>query len=264
MSGAMMSAHAAGPRKRPEMWWTFVPAGGHSTAMNTRSTRRQMLLRTARTAAATALATRLAPLLAAPGQRGFKIGACEWSLQKSGPEVMTVAKAIGLDGVQVDLGNPGNHMWLRRPEIQQAYLAAARATGVAIGGLGLAAEADNQKLGDLATAGLTGMPGIELVERQSLAAVLQELNLNWSGFVRAKDAVRAGKLLKADWFVFGTRTELNHTHAIVVRVVKRRKIHSAAFVICAGSEYLPWSWISRSVLTASWWSYTTAFWNAAH
>ena len=133
-----MSADAAGNRKLPEMWWTFSSAGVHCTAMNTRSTRRQMLLRTARTAAATTLAARLAPLLAAPGQRGFKIGACEWSLQKSGPEVMTVAKAIGLDGVQVDLGNPGNHIWLRRPEIQQAYLAAARATGVAIGGLALA------------------------------------------------------------------------------------------------------------------------------
>jgi sugar phosphate isomerase/epimerase len=99
--------------------------------------RRHWLAATLRSTAALAAAPALNSLLAAPADRGFKIGACEWSLQKQGPDVMKVAKAIGLDGVQVNLGNVGNRMWLRRPEIQQAYLDAARAEGVEIGGLAL-------------------------------------------------------------------------------------------------------------------------------
>jgi sugar phosphate isomerase/epimerase len=100
-------------------------------------TRRDWLKTTTRTAAALAVGPALTPLLAAPGDRGFKIGACEWSLQKQGPEVMKVARAIGLDGVQVNMGGVGNKMWLRQPDIQRAYLEAARTEGVAIGGLAL-------------------------------------------------------------------------------------------------------------------------------
>lgn len=96
-----------------------------------------MLARAAQGAAVMACSSSLAPLLAAPADRGFKIGACEWSLQKEGPEVFAVAKQIGLDGVQVNLGNAGNKMWLRRPEVQKAYLDAAKQNGVAVGGLAL-------------------------------------------------------------------------------------------------------------------------------
>ena len=96
-----------------------------------------MLANSLRAAAGIAGASALAPLLAAPADRGFKIGACEWSLQKEGPEVMAVAKRIGLDGVQVNMGNAGNKMWLRRPEVQEAYRVAARQQGVEIGGLAL-------------------------------------------------------------------------------------------------------------------------------
>src|ERR1035438_10356791 len=49
---------------------------------------------------------------------------------------------------------------------------------LAIGGLGLADNDQNQQLGDLVTAELTGAPGFNLVERQSLAAILRELNLS--------------------------------------------------------------------------------------
>ena len=93
---------------------------------------------------------------------------------------------------------------------------------LAIGGLGLADNDKNQQLGDLVTVELTGAPGFNLVERQSLSAILRELNLNWSGFVRAKDAVRAGKLLKADWFLLGTEAKINGTNSIVARVVDAR------------------------------------------
>jgi sugar phosphate isomerase/epimerase len=102
-----------------------------------KTTRRQMLTRTAHAAAALALSAKLAPLLAAPEKRRFKIGACEWSLRKSDPSCMEVAKQIGLDGVQVNLGSAANHMWLRQPEVQKRYLDAARQHGVEIGGLAL-------------------------------------------------------------------------------------------------------------------------------
>lgn len=88
---------------------------------------------------AAVLLSRAHPLLAGAGSRGFKIGACDWSLGRRDPTCFDLAKDIGLDGVQVDLGSLENEMHLRRPEIQQSYLAAARKTGVAIGGLALGA-----------------------------------------------------------------------------------------------------------------------------
>ena len=90
---------------------------------------------------------------------------------------------------------------------------------LAIGGLGLKDSDQNQRLGDLVTAELNGAAGFDLVERQALGAILKELDLSWSGFVRAKDAVRAGNLLKADWFLLGTEANFNGTNALVVRVV---------------------------------------------
>ena len=96
-----------------------------------------MLSRTAQAAAALALSSELAPLFAAPEKRRFKIGACEWSLGKSDPSCMEVAKKIGLDGVQVNMGSAANKMWLRQPEVQKRYLDAAKQHGVQIGGLAL-------------------------------------------------------------------------------------------------------------------------------
>ena len=93
---------------------------------------------------------------------------------------------------------------------------------LAIGSLGLADDEQNRGLSDLVLAELSGAPGLNLVERQSLDAVLRELSLNLSGLVRAKDAVRAGKLLKADWFLLGTQAKINGTNSIVVRVVDAR------------------------------------------
>jgi tetratricopeptide (TPR) repeat protein len=90
---------------------------------------------------------------------------------------------------------------------------------LAVGGLGLTNNDQNQQLGDLVTVQLTGTPGFELVERQKLAAILQELNLSLNRFVRAKDAVRAGKLLRADWFLLGTAAKIDGTNSLVVRVV---------------------------------------------
>jgi len=93
---------------------------------------------------------------------------------------------------------------------------------LAVGGLGPADESENRALGDLVTVKLTGEHGFELVERQFVSGILRELNLSWSGFVRAGDAVRAGKLLKADWFLLGTEAKINGTNCIVARVVDTR------------------------------------------
>lgn len=66
---------------------------------------------------------------------------------------------------------------------------------LAIGGLGLGNDEKNRNVADLTLANLGGAARLDLVERQSLEAVLRELNLNASGLVRAKDAVKVGKLV---------------------------------------------------------------------
>ena len=101
-------------------------------------TRRAMLRHTAEAAAFSLGCSAFAPLLAAPASRGFKIGACDWSLDKRGdPAALDVAKQIGLDGVQIDFGTAGNNLRLRTPEHQQAYRAAMQRTGLAVSSLAL-------------------------------------------------------------------------------------------------------------------------------
>ena len=104
-----------------------------------RISRRTMMQRSSMTLGAAAFGATLghaAPAPAAP--RGFKIGACDWSLEKgSDLGAFAVAKELGLDGVQVSLGSVDNEMHLRRPEIQEAYLAEAERQGVAIASLAI-------------------------------------------------------------------------------------------------------------------------------
>lgn len=103
-----------------------------------KTTRRTMLSRSAGAAAFAAVASNLRPLLAAAESRRFLIGACDWSLGKhSDPAAFDLAKQIGLDGVQVSMGNVSNDMQLRKPEMQRTYLAAAKRTGLKIGSLAL-------------------------------------------------------------------------------------------------------------------------------
>ncbi|MCX7827008.1 MAG: 1-deoxy-D-xylulose-5-phosphate synthase [Verrucomicrobiae bacterium] len=101
-------------------------------------TRRQMINRAAGTAAALALNPALAPLLAAPEKRRFKIGACDWSVGNRGtPEALSIAKEIGLDGVQVSLGTLKNDMHLRQAAVQKEYKETAKRTGVEIASLAI-------------------------------------------------------------------------------------------------------------------------------
>ncbi len=104
----------------------------------TRYTRRDMLCRTAGAAAFAAGCSAFVPLLAAPASRRFKIGACDWSLDKRGdPAALEVARQIGLDGVQIDFGTAANQMRLRTPEHQEAYRTAMRRTGLVVSSMAL-------------------------------------------------------------------------------------------------------------------------------
>ncbi|MGV3559266.1 sugar phosphate isomerase/epimerase family protein [Larkinella arboricola] len=68
----------------------------------------------------------------------FRVGACDWSIgQSSKIEAFDVAKTIGLDGIQVNMGSEKNDMHLRRKDLQKAWREAAKRTGVQIGGLAL-------------------------------------------------------------------------------------------------------------------------------
>ena len=100
--------------------------------------RREMLLQSVLAAGGLALAGTCPPLFAASEKRRFRIGACDWSIGKhSDPAAFAVAKQIGLDGVQVSLGTQANDMHLRRPEVQQQYKDAAKASGLEIASLAI-------------------------------------------------------------------------------------------------------------------------------
>ena len=72
--------------------------------------------------------------------KGFKIGACDWSLGKGcDVEAMRVAKELNLDGVQVSLGSYENNMHLRKSEVQQAYFDACKKYDVEVGSIAIGA-----------------------------------------------------------------------------------------------------------------------------
>src|SRR5262245_25045035 len=71
--------------------------------------------------------------------KNVRIGACDWSLRKSSdPASFEVAKSIGLQGVQVNLGSESNNMHLREYAVQQSFKEASKKAGVAIASLAIA------------------------------------------------------------------------------------------------------------------------------
>jgi L-ribulose-5-phosphate 3-epimerase len=69
----------------------------------------------------------------------IKIGACDWSIGKSSDiGAFEVAKEIGIDGIQVNLGTDANNMHMREKERQQTYLDESAKTGVRIASLAIA------------------------------------------------------------------------------------------------------------------------------
>jgi L-ribulose-5-phosphate 3-epimerase len=69
---------------------------------------------------------------------GFKIGACDWTLGKrTDPSALDFAKALGLDGIMVDLGSWRDDVPLRKPELQKAYLEKSKQIGLPVASLAL-------------------------------------------------------------------------------------------------------------------------------
>ena len=101
---------------------------------NTTITRRHAL----RGAAAALACGSLRPLLAADPPRLFQIGACDWSLGRGGqPSALELASQIGLDGVQVSFGKPGDPFDLRRQANRAEYAKMAATHGVQIASLAM-------------------------------------------------------------------------------------------------------------------------------
>lgn len=90
-----------------------------------------------KSAAAWVLATGLQPPTHVVAPR-LKIGACDWSIGKSSDyTAFTLAKTIGLQGVQVNLGSEKNNLHLRQKAVQEKYRTESRRTGVAITSLAI-------------------------------------------------------------------------------------------------------------------------------
>ena len=71
-------------------------------------------------------------------KRKFYIGACDWSIGKdSDVAAFDLAKQIGLDGIQVNMGSLKNNLHLRDKAVQQSYLEASKRTGVKIASLAI-------------------------------------------------------------------------------------------------------------------------------
>lgn len=102
-----------------------------------RLSRRDVLARLAGLTAGIALA-RDARAAAEEPRRLFKIGACDWSLGRTGDlRSLEVAREAGLDGVQVSFGRPGAHKDLRSAEVRSEYRKAAKAAGQEIASLAM-------------------------------------------------------------------------------------------------------------------------------
>jgi len=76
---------------------------------------------------------------APPAGKKIRISACDWSIGKSSdPEAFEVAKRIGLEGIQVNMGSLTNNLHLREKSRQQLYLEKSKETGIMISSLALA------------------------------------------------------------------------------------------------------------------------------
>ncbi len=109
---------------------------------HSRITRRQMMVGAAQAAAGLALASSCSPSAgrksAKVGPAGFKIGVCDWTIKKrSDPASLEMAKRIGLDGVQVDIGRGQDDLPLFDPALQQKFIDARQTHQIEIASLAL-------------------------------------------------------------------------------------------------------------------------------
>jgi TolB-like protein len=70
------------------------------------------------------------------------------------------------------------------------------------------------------TDGLSGAPGIRVVERHRLKAVMDEIGLGMSGAVDEKTAIRVGKLLGANHLLLGSFMKFKGQVRVNARVVR--------------------------------------------
>ena len=76
--------------------------------------------------------------LASLKHKKYNIGACDWSLgQNSKLAAFDVAKSIGLDGIQVNLGTRQDGMHLRNKNTQIKFRDKAKETGIAISSMAI-------------------------------------------------------------------------------------------------------------------------------
>lgn len=106
--------------------------------------RREMLARMGQAA----LALPLSGLLwnadaASPTTPGFKIGVCDWTLDKrADPSVFEMAKKMGFDGVQVDMGAADADLPMRKPEVRTQIKEMSQKHGIPIASLATGALND--------------------------------------------------------------------------------------------------------------------------
>ena len=71
-------------------------------------------------------------------KKHFKIGACDWSLGKSSDTgAFEIAKQIGLNGIQVNMGSEKDNLHLREKNVQQQYLELSEQTGIKISSIAI-------------------------------------------------------------------------------------------------------------------------------
>lgn len=90
---------------------------------------------------------------------------------------------------------------------------------VAIGPLGLGDAARESALANLLLASVRPEAQLEWVERRELARIRQEIDLGAAGLVKPEQAMRMGRLVKADWLVLGAASRSGSASNAVVRLV---------------------------------------------
>jgi len=81
-------------------------------------------------------------------------------------------------------------------------------------------EGFGEVLAEGITDGLNGAPGIRVVERQRLKALMDEIGLSMTGAVDEKTALRVGKLLGANHLLLGSFMKFRSQVRVNARVVR--------------------------------------------
>lgn len=103
--------------------------------MNPHPVTRRALLKSGAAALAWSPALRL---MAQDPQRVFKIGVCDWSMdRRQDIAALELASQLGIDGVQVSFGEPGTKYDLRDAEVRRQYADACGRFQVEIASLGI-------------------------------------------------------------------------------------------------------------------------------